>query len=248
MLLALPVASAQEAPPPSPSDSTRAKELYENGAELYAEGLYEEAILAWKEGYAMSQLPDFLFNIAGAQERIGDWKSALDTLSKYRAFASTDERETLARRIRNLEERLAEEGPVKPAPAPAPQPVAPGPVPEPAPTTSSRRSLEPVVVGSLFGVGGIGLVTGVITGLGSSAAGSAAQEQCVEGAAGLLCPADADDELGKERSRALVADLAFGLGSASLLGGVVVLVVPSGKSGTARLQLRPDGAVVTFVR
>ncbi len=233
---------------PSAADTARAKELYENGAELYAEGLYEEAILAWKEGYSISQLPDFLFNIAGAQERLGDWRSALDTLSKYRAFASTEERETLARRIRNLEDRIALEGDRSPVPQPTPQPAGPEPTPtEPAPVRSGR-SLEPVVVGSLFGVAGIGVVTGLVSGIGASAAGDDARALCVDDGGSFLCPAAASDPLRRERSRALVADLAFGLGTASLLGGVAVLVVPGGGGGTASLSVSPSGAMVTLVR
>jgi hypothetical protein len=230
------------------SDMARAKVLYENGAELYAEGLYEEAILAWKEGYSLSQLPDFLFNIAGAQERLGDWRSALDTLSRYRAFASAEERETLARRIRNLEERIAADGD-KPAPTPPPQPApAPAPAPAPVAPVTARRSLEPVVAGSLFGLGGVGLVAGFVSGLGAAAAGREAEALCVDADGSFLCPIGAADPLRRERARALTADLAFGLGSASLLGGVAVLVIPGGKEGTASLRLGPGGAAVTFVR
>jgi len=89
-------------------DLVRAQELYENGARLYDEGLYEEAIAAFEAAYTLSKLPELYYNIANAYERLAKWQEALDALNKYRAFAPTDERETLDRRMRNLERRINE--------------------------------------------------------------------------------------------------------------------------------------------
>lgn len=103
--------AAPAAPPPSSEDGdqARAKELFENGATLYREGSYEAAILAFEEAFRLSRRPALLLNIANAQERLANWKSARDTLERYRALSRAEEREAIERRIANLDERLAEE-------------------------------------------------------------------------------------------------------------------------------------------
>lgn len=134
LLLAL-LALAQE-PALTPEDEARAREIYENGATLYEEGLYEEAILAFEEAYAVSRRPALLYNIANAYERLGKWNEALDALNRYRVYAREEEREAIERRIRNLERRMAEQAAAAPpvsttgsAPPPAPVDVTPPPEP-----------------------------------------------------------------------------------------------------------------------
>lgn len=90
-------------------DESRARELFQNGVILYEEAQYEDAIIAWREAYRLSEAPVLLFNISDAWERLGNLEEALSFLNRYRALAPADERETLDRRIRNLERRLAAE-------------------------------------------------------------------------------------------------------------------------------------------
>jgi tetratricopeptide (TPR) repeat protein len=211
-------------PPTDPAElEARGIELYENGATLYDEGRYEDAILAWQEGYRISQRPGFLYNIANAQERLGDYRAALDTLGRYRALARTDERETLDRRIRNLEERLAAQ------PAPVPQS---GSAPPEGPSRTRQPggpAVRPIVAGSLVGVGAVGLVAGGVLGAQSRAAGAQASEVCREGQGGLLCPASAAPSLAANQRKALAADLGFGLGTAAGAAGVLLLVLGGGE-------------------
>lgn len=217
--------------PSTPAEiEARGIELFENGAILYDEGRYEDAILAWQEGYRISQRPGFLYNIANAQERLGDYAAAIDTLGRYRALARTDERETLDRRIRNLEERLAS------APRPAPNGPSAGGPPPPAggrPPRADPRgpSARPLVGGSLVALGAVGLTSGTVFGLQSRAAGEQAQATCRTGGAGLLCPGEAAASVQANRRKALLADLGFGAGALAGAGGVLLLLTgPQGKA------------------
>lgn len=137
-------------------DSARAEELYKNGASLYDEGLYEQAIVAFEASYALSKEPLLFFNIANAYERLGQPKDALEALNKYRPFATADERVTLERRLRALEARIAKQEARDaataelPPPPPDPAPSVPA-EPEPA----GRSWVVPAIGGGLLAVGGI---------------------------------------------------------------------------------------------
>ncbi len=72
IVLSAPLAVAQS------SDDARARELYANGALLYEEGDYENAVVAWKEAHRLSERPLLLYNIANALERIGEWEEAAE--------------------------------------------------------------------------------------------------------------------------------------------------------------------------
>ena len=82
---------------PSGDSDARARHLYRNGELLYAEGLYSDAIAAWESAYDLSDRPLLLYNMANAQERLGRWEDALQSLNRYRAFAPLEERDVLIR-------------------------------------------------------------------------------------------------------------------------------------------------------
>ena len=232
---------------PTPEQLDRGRELYENGSMLYDEGRYEDAIVAWRQGYELTGLPDFLYNIANAQERLGDVKGALDTLGRYRAFATADERETLDRRIRSLEARLDKEPAPVPQPTPQPAPV-PQPEPQPQPVAQGGGVSGRTIVGaSLIGLGGASLITGTVFGLNSAGAGRDAAALCVEGTDGPLCPDTAADFLDAEKGSALAADLSFALGLALAGGGTVVLLT-GGHHDNVALGVAPSGITVSLAR
>ena len=83
------------AEPDDSVDLKQAEEFFLNGQQLYSESRYEAAIIAWQEGYDMSKMPAFLKNIALAQEAMGEYEQALNTLSIYRAYAPYEEQEGL---------------------------------------------------------------------------------------------------------------------------------------------------------
>lgn len=103
LLVVSTVALAADEPDP------RAVEFFENGAMLYQEARYAEAIEAFEQCYEISGEPALFFNIANARERLGDPAAAVDALNRYRVFATPDERKVLERRIENLERRVAEQ-------------------------------------------------------------------------------------------------------------------------------------------
>ena len=208
-------AFAQDADP-----DARARELYENGAALYEEGRYDEAIVAWDEAYRLSQRHALLYNIANAQERLGDYEAALDTLAEYRALAPASERDVLDRRLRSIERRMEEAG----------EPVSTTTTTVPV-DTGPARDLELLPIG-LIGVGAVALSTGTVFGVRSRAAGDELETVCVNG----LCPSEAQDLLQRNARSALIADIAWGVGAAAAAGGVI--------DDSMRVQPTPGGLLL----
>lgn len=232
----------------SPVDpDARARELYENGAILYEEGRYDDAVVAFAEAYRLSERPALLYNIANAQERAGKWSDAMDTLGRYRAFAPADEREVLDRRIRNIERRIQEtksERPPRPAePAPAALP-APGARAAPAAPTM----LRPLPIG-LAGAGIVGFGAAIGLGVASEDARAQAEDACREVRAGTYCTVAAAQPLGTHVDTALAADIATVVGVLGLGSGVAIgLVGPGGPLqavGTASVVVGPSSVALT---
>lgn len=198
-------------------DDTRARELYENGAILYDEGRYEDAVAAWNEAYRISQRPGLLYNIANAEERLGRYQDALDHLNRYRAFAEQNERDTLDRRIANLERRLAETTP----PANNNTPVNPPATTEPP----KKQGVSPLPF-VFFGIGGASAITGGVFGGLAGGARADAKADCVDSGGSTLCPASAQTAIATDHRDSLVADICFGVAIASAAGGVITLVLP----------------------
>ena len=229
---------AQDDPWDGQDPEQRAKELYQNGAILYEEGRYEDAVVAWNEAYHLSQRPALLYNIANAQERLGLWQEALDTLNRYRAYAGAGQRDSLDRRITNLERRLQEGGTTETPTDTGTETVAPmlgqAPTGKPTRSTSSSRVL-PL---ALLGGGAVFMTAGTAFGLSAAGARRAASESCTTVDAGTWCLEEADTALSRDRRNSVIADVGFLLGTAGLASGGVMLMLDMG-SGT-RLGLGPN--------
>ncbi len=218
----------------------RARELYENGRILFDEGLYEDAISAWEAAWELSARPLLLYNIASAQERLGQWVEAMDTLNRYRAYAPAEERPTLERRIRNLEVRIAEQqrqagagaGAVSEPPADRGGDAEP-PDAEVEEAAGRGWSL------ALAGTGAAGLGAGTWLAARALAARDEALLACVGGPP-YTCSADAADALRRDRLSSALADGAFVIGVAGVVGGLVTW-------GGARAQvgLAPGGLTLS---
>ncbi len=228
----------------------RARELYENGVDLYDEGRYDDAVAAWEESYRLSNKALLLYNIANAEERAGRYADAMDHLNRYRAFATADEREILDRRITNLERRIAETGggPTTPVTATvAPTPTAPPSTSPAASTTTTRapkpdRAGPPLATWVLGGVGIGGLAVGTVFGLEAVGARSEAEGLCLSQGEETLCPDGASTAIRKDRTDSLVADISFGVGAASAVSAVVFALLDA-PIGFAPL---PGGAMMTL--
>lgn len=255
-------AHAQNLPPaPDPSsvpaaDDARARELFENGSLLYDEGRYEDAIAAWKEAWRLSGRSLLLFNMANATERLGRYDEAMDLLSRYRAFAPAEERETLDRRIRNIERRLVEVAPpaTTGGATTATSSGATGPTAALPPAAGSssgsvatlpRKPVRAVPL-VLLGVGGAGLVTGAVFGVRALDARADADALCTPLGDRTWCPDSAAGALASDRQSALIADIGLGVGIGAVAGGILGLLLPApGKAPVkVALHVQDDGAML----
>lgn len=213
------------------ADLARAKELFENGQILYDEGHYEDAIVAWEESYRLSGYPDLLFNISSAYEKVGNYKKAIEVLNRYRVFAGADERSTLDRRIKALEERQATQEAAVVTPTIVTPPVGPTvvtPPPEVVPVEANKpKKTVPIV---LMSAGIVGLGVGTVTGLQASSAMKGIKSNCVDGESGFLCPADSKSDVDKRVQFGAISGATL-IGGGVLLGaGLVSLIVTGAKS------------------
>lgn len=197
-------ASPVSEPLPGPED-TRARELYDNGVMLYAEGRYEDAVAAWQEAYALSARPLLLYDMANAMERLGRFQEAIDLLGRYRAYAPASERDTLERRIRSIELRAAT------PPSAGPTPAAP-----------RRIRPLPFVFG---GIGVAGIAAGAAFGAGALDARREAAGHCGPAGDSTLCTDAAETALARDRAASVAADVSFGVGALGVAVGVLTAVV-----------------------
>lgn len=141
LLVGTVVARAQD---PTAEDIAEAKRLFANGERLYAEGSYEQALVALQAAYDLSGEELLLFDMANACERLGQLERAVELLNAYRPFADPSEQDVLYARIRALEGRIAATA-------------------VPPPLTPHRRKLAPAVV-TASGVA-LGLLGGTFAGV-----------------------------------------------------------------------------------
>ena len=235
------------APPPAHAEDpteARAKELFENGARLYEEGQYDDAVMAWQAAYQLSPRPLLLFNMANAYERLGRYQEAYDFLNRYRALAPSDERETLERRIRNIEKRIAE---VRERAANAPD------VDPLMDTSGSRMTVTNTTKSASTGPhpAGIALVIGggAAMGIGAVLDGLALRERastvalCKEGpSATLLCPSNAEPHIVLDRRLSAGGDIALIAGGVALGAGIIVLIVDATSGTKTAVHLVPSVA------
>ena len=220
LLLSAEARAVDPVAPGSTADDARARELYENGSILYEEGRYEDAIAAWQEAYRLSGRPLLLFNTANALERLGRYDEAMTLLQRYRAYAPAEERETLDRRIRNLETRIDEQQERAVA--------APVTTPPASPATLAEGERRPVRVAPLV-LGGVGVVgLGFGTGFGLSALGArtAAAENCTMVNELNWCTDLAADALKQDARSSLLSDISFGVGAVGVASAVVTALLP----------------------
>ena len=250
-LLAGPLASDAKAQDGSDAvEDNRAKELFQNGSLLYEEGQYEEAVLAWEKAYELSARPLLLFNIANAYERIGAWQDALDALNRYRAFAPGEERETLERRIFNLNRRLdnklqQDQSAAATGPAPKPE-TAEESNPELEVLPPSARTLRrpgpdpgPFV---LLGLGAAAAGTGGVLGALAQTAREQVAASCALAGDKLLCPQSSSSLIQQDKTYSLSSDILVAAGSAAAGIGIVLAIVDGAtraRNKAASLRILP---------
>ncbi len=235
-----PEATAQPAPSASADDAAgndqKAQQLFKLGNQRYEEGAYFEAIEAFEESYRLSGRHELLYNLANANERMGNLRAAIRHLNTYVPHATEPEKKKLQRRIDNLSKRLngnPSPEPTPPSPQPPapvdtqpnpPTPISPAPVADDAEEGDSGNVLVPVG-GVLLGIGGVGVIAGAILGGVANSSLSDAEAGCSNG----FCTAEAADAADTHRGLAVGADISFIIGGAALVAGTIVLI--AGLSG-----------------
>ena len=235
-------------------EDRRAKELYQNGAILYEEGRYEDAIEAWLEAHRISEKPLLLFNIANAQERIGQWRDALETLNRYRAFAPADERGVLDRRMANIERRLREQDSVDAENRRVEEDAAQREEETRAAEAAraEQEDAEAATRASARGGGplrglGVGLLVGGLAGAGvggglGGMALSKRQEieaQCKDAAGVRFCPQTIAPLEAEEAQLSLAGDIALIAGGAVAATGLVLVIVDAVSPSPSAVRLVP---------
>lgn len=229
------------------SPDERARELYLRGDRLYAEGSYEEAIVALKEAYQLSHRPGLLYNIANALERLGRYEEALSYLNQYAPSAPEHQRHIVLKRIRSLELRAEEQRQEERGVAPPARRSAEA---ESAASTPAKTDTTPLLGYAIGGAGLVAIGIGTVLGVSASSARSDAEKQCVDNGSDVLCPVSVRDDLSSADGRALGADIAWGLGLAAVGVGVYLVLDAGGESGAStalRSTATLGGAGVSLV-
>ncbi len=255
-LLATGVAQSQPGAGASASSESQARTLYAEGDAAYRVGRYEDAIAKFTRAYELSPRPELQFNLANAYERLGKLEEAVAALELYRPAAAPEEQSEIDARVKALRKRIAEnkkaaKNPGKPKPTPTPQsaPATTGTSdsqttapPSTGPTDDGPRdsTSSPTVGYVLLGLGGASLIAGTVLGILARSAHSSASDKCSD----ELCLAEAEDDIDREKSLALGADIGFGAGL--LLGGIGFALVLSHDDGSETVS-RPAPRAALFV-
>jgi tetratricopeptide (TPR) repeat protein len=244
-------ASDEPAPARSLTPDERARELYLRGDRLYAEGSYDEAVVAFEKAYELSQRPALLYDMANALERLGRYEEALRRLQDYVPYAPEHQRGSVLKRIRSLESRAEEqrrrEGA---APPPASSRNTPPGVDEPSVPPPPEPPAPPILGYAIGGAGIASLGLGLVFGLSASSARSDAEAQCVSNGAGTYCPKSVESLLSDADGRALVADIAFGVGLVAVGVGAYLVLTHDPEAGTStelRTAATPGGGSMSLV-
>lgn len=211
------------APVSAQEDDTdaRGEELFENGFALFEEGAYEAALIAWTEGWEVTGEPLFLYNMASAYERLSDFDAAIEVLNEYRAYAPSDEREALSRRIERLRERRNES--LEPDPDPAPEEPVAEPIetpPDPSPTSEERGLFGPTQW-TFTVLATASLAIASVLAQQARSYWRDADSRCEN----ALCLSSAEDDFDRGRRTALWADVSFGVAGASAVALALSLVL-----------------------
>jgi len=181
----------------SKSDVDRAHTVFLSGKGFLDESNYDKAISYFKDAYSIDcSVHAILPIIATAYERKGDKQSAVGALQEYlKRVPNAPDHEVIERRIKNLQDQIAQEkataaavptastppvastaAPTATATTPAPTATAePTSTATAAPTTEGGHSVAPWIV---VGVGGAAVVAGVVLFAVGAGDVSTAEQKC----------------------------------------------------------------------
>jgi hypothetical protein len=139
--------------------------------------------------------------------------------------------------------RVAKKPPPKPKVEPTPQP-GPSQGGEPEPTGAEEKRRVPLVSWIGFGVGGVGLLAGTITGV-----ISISKTNSIEGCVGDECPRGAQDDIDSANTFATISNIGFGVaiaGAAVGLIGLFVLEPAPKRTSSSHVKFVGNGITGTF--
>ena len=236
--------SADEAPPPvSEEEKSEAEKLSEEAIGKFQEKDFEGAAALFEKAYSIDPQPNYLFNIGRVYEEAGDLEKAVEFYGKFvkQPGVDLDSRGVALERLKVLREILEQtqepqqgEEPEEPTEPEEPEEVEPVEPPPPEPvddgSAKKRKSMRGAGFG-LLGVGAAAVIGGAVTGGLAQGDNNSASEAAT--------PAESQDLLDSSRTKALVADVLFGVGGALVLTGVILVAVGSKKPKGERVAVTP---------
>jgi tetratricopeptide (TPR) repeat protein len=219
------------------SADDKAKEWYESGKAFYQEARYDQALVEFEIAYRMSSRPTLLRSIGYCYEKLDRLEEALDAFYRWLGQAAPQDHTEIERHIRRIEQAIEAANQVV-APPPPPPPPRQEPLPQPEPVYERagwRMGTGPAV---LYGVSGIGAITGTVFAVQADHARKAAAELCSSGDA-VFCTGEAGASISRDRTFSGIADLSFGLGGVAIVAGSLWMVIDNGRR--TAVQVGPVG-------
>ncbi|MCB9651317.1 MAG: tetratricopeptide repeat protein [Deltaproteobacteria bacterium] len=233
---------------PSQQDREQAVALFERSAKAYQEGNFEEAASYLRTAYLLDPAPILLYNLAKALEGAGRLEESKAAFEKYlEREPDTPDRKGIERRIATLTIQIEERAALEklkaerarlltqpPPPTPAPPPPTEPPAPSVVVATPAPEAPTRVAPWIIVGVGAAGVAAGGVLGYLSSQRTRMAEDEPTH--------SKASDLVQRADTFALGANIAYGVGGAALLGGLVWAIFGGGDDDDAQVQalLTPD--------
>lgn len=248
-------------PPPDPksnpsrADIKRARELFDNGATLFAEGSYDGAIEAFRRAFQLSGEANCLFNIALAYDRVDRFDDAIEYLQYYRAYAPKRDHDAISKRIEGLEvrkQKAADEAAHEAEQAAA---VAAAQAAAEEEAEAKRKAAAVADRPKLFGPIAIAGTAVAVVGFGVAAGlgiASLRRKDDAASACGLgpdgdrFCPATVADDLRSHRRLAIGADVSLAVGVAGAITAIAVIAVAASKRKRTAVAWGPGNLVLRF--
>lgn len=223
-------------------EKDEAEQLSEQAIAEFSAKNYAGAVELFQQAYEIDPQPNYLFNIGRVYEEAGEFEPAVEYYAKFVKQPGVDlsSREIALERLRVLraileETREPQTEPEQPQPEPE---VTPQVTPPPQPVDNDAQRKRKTMRAAGFGLVGVG--AGAL--IGAAVVGSLAQNDRDD--AFDRDQADSltarQDLLDKAQSKALTADVLYGVGGALLLTGVILVAVGYSKPKTQRVALTPS--------
>lgn len=205
-------------------DMSRAREAFARGQELFDNGDYETARVAFQE--SLDAFPHYrtIFNIALCEEKLGRVAEAVEMYQRYVDWpADVPNREEVAKKVEELRQLLPPEPEAPPEPPGGTGEPEPETEPDPAPEEPGEEPGPDLIVPGWItvGIGAAGMITGgVLLGLAQARAN---EVQNVEGEEYVPKVHDAMQDEGRTFERA--GWTVGAIGAAAVAAGVTMLLV-----------------------